>query len=111
MPEPTLTGRAEQLLDTLNELLNLDAPGTMQGMVLRVIKETLLDQERVTWEAAAPLLKAGHELAASQGHRPGCAFSGCTCGVIETRKEALAEYWRESRAYSLAAKARGDTRI
>lgn len=48
-------------------------------------------------ELNAALAKWGHELAIAQGHKADCEFSGCTCGVVERRAVALAEFlklWR-----------------
>jgi hypothetical protein len=45
----------------------------------------------------ADLLEAGHNLATAQSHDNRCLFHGCTCGVMEVRKKALAEYWKRYR--------------
>lgn len=50
-------------------------------------------------DKVAPLIEAGHDLATAQSHASGCRFHGCTCGVMEVRKKALAEYWRQFRTY------------
>lgn len=44
-------------------------------------------------ELNAALAKWGHELSLSQGHEIDCRFSGCTCGAVERRSTALAEFW------------------
>ncbi len=45
-------------------------------------------------ELNAALAKAGHELAIEQGHEADCRFTGCTCGAVTRRTEALAEFWK-----------------
>ena len=45
-------------------------------------------------ELNAALAKWGHELALGQGHAADCRFSGCTCGAVTRRSEALAEFWK-----------------
>lgn len=44
-------------------------------------------------QAKKAILAAGHRVR-SETH-PGCNFSGCTCGAVETFKVESGEFWRQ----------------
>lgn len=46
-----------------------------------------------------PVIEAAQRLATLSSHATTCTFSACSCGAVEERAEAVADFWREYREW------------